>query len=680
MLFRRDLKRAKSSTKSRKRKGRRPNVSGLHWRRLCAEPLEDRLLLSITPALQDDNTAAFYGGDGADNLYLRVAPEGVLEFSETGGDDAYLRDLDPVTAGDQTLTITPSTLIAVELAGGDDTLIIQLSDSVHIEFEGGDGDGDTLLGPEIASTWEITGANAGTLNGQISFNGVENLAGSVDNQDTFVFTPDGSLSGTVDGGAAGFDTLVLDGGSFETVSFIALGAGSGEVWRDADAIRYSGLEPIVDNTDSANRVISLTNDADTDATLSAASATELALTGSTFASITFPVPTQSLTIDGLAGTDVVTIESIDLGSANLVVLAESIFVSSGAEVKTDGNVTLTAVAENTLAGSSSPSPLDVTAQILVEGNVNVGGSLTLEATVNNTVDLDASGASLAIESGSNASAQIGSGANVKAGNLTVSAVTNTHFTVDITNATSGASGLGETVVDGGRGNLTLLPYAGPAEFYLWNSDDLDLEQATYVVTHGWTDGLHKLPKWMPLLNSLEQRYPEANIIFTNWSGKSTNPYWEAADDTFEIGDRLATFLQEKEIRPETTTLIGHSLGGQVSGVAGGQYQSNTGKSIARIFALDPAGPGFEPTPVLGDKPLDERLDAGDAVRVVALHTTSILGYDDPLADLDLYVNPDTPFQPGQANFIGNHSYAVTLLTELLQGESFSQTPPQPGRR
>ena len=248
----------------------------------------------------------------------------------------------------------------------------------------------------------------------------------------------------------------------DTAAFFA-GDGLGELRPDGDAVRYSGLESIVDNADPANRVIGLSNDADTDATLSAASATELTLSGTTFESITFPIPTQSLTIDGLAGTDVVTIDlSIDLGSTNLTVIAENIFLTDSTEITTSGDLTLTAVAENNLTGSSSPSPIDVAARILVEGDVDLGGSLTLEATVNNTVDLDASGASLALESVSNALAQIGSNADVVAGHLTVSAVTNTNFSVDIPNATSGGSGLGETVVDGGRGNLTELWDAGPA--------------------------------------------------------------------------------------------------------------------------------------------------------------------------------------------------------------------------
>ena len=381
-------------------------------------------------------------------------------------------------------------------------------------------------------------------------------------------------------------------------------------------------EDVVFNATSGNDVITL-GDADDDL---------LSLTSEgTFEGGSFSIPTASITINAGGGDDVIIVnttsvtmaasltingesgtDSVSLAGAmwlvggNLAVYAESISVAQGADITSTGDVTFTAIAENNLASSSSPDSIDISAQILVDGVMKVDGSLILEATVNNTVDLDAWDASLEIESQSNAVAQIGSSAKVEAGNLTVSAVTNTNFSVDIANATSGGSGLGEAVVDGGRGNLTPLQDTDSADFYLWKSTTLDTLQPTYVVTHGWRDGLHNLDTWIPLLNSLKQYEQGANVVFTDWSARSKNLYWESADDTFVIGGLLAEFLKQKQIDPLTTTLIGHSLGGQVSGVAGDQYRLNTGNSIERIFALDPAGPLFEDT-VGYEKPLNERL-------------------------------------------------------------------------
>ncbi|MCU0959178.1 MAG: hypothetical protein MUF48_03665, partial [Pirellulaceae bacterium] len=84
-------------------------------RRLFLEPLEVRLLLSVTPALLHAQHAVFSGDASADNLYLRVSAAGVLEYSDTGSDDAYQCDLDPGTAGDQTLIVTPQTVVTVDL-------------------------------------------------------------------------------------------------------------------------------------------------------------------------------------------------------------------------------------------------------------------------------------------------------------------------------------------------------------------------------------------------------------------------------------------------------------------------------------------------------------------------------------------------------------------------------------
>ncbi|MDB5302476.1 MAG: hypothetical protein JWM97_25, partial [Phycisphaerales bacterium] len=56
----------------------------------------------------------------------------------------------------------------------------------------------TLDGPNTANAWNITGANAGTLNGY-SFNRVTDLVGA-SASDTFTFQPGGTLGGTADGG------------------------------------------------------------------------------------------------------------------------------------------------------------------------------------------------------------------------------------------------------------------------------------------------------------------------------------------------------------------------------------------------------------------------------------------------------------------------------------------------
>jgi hypothetical protein len=196
---------------------------------------------------------------------------------------------------------------------------------------------DELVGPARDSTWIVTITDRGSLNRNIRFYGVEDLTGAANNQDTFSIGSRGRISGTVDGGDGGFDTLVLDGGQFDTVSYTATAPDAGTVSRNSNMITYAGLEPITDNTTSPSKVITLTND-DNNATLSENAAGQLVLsdddgTPGTFEGITFNKPTSSLTINlaelgplgfGDDGKDKVTIESIDLGAADLTILAETI--------------------------------------------------------------------------------------------------------------------------------------------------------------------------------------------------------------------------------------------------------------------------------------------------------------------------------------------------------------------
>ena len=71
-------------------------------------------------------------------------------------------------------------------------------------FVGGSSGSDTLTGPNAPSTWHITGANAGLVNG-IAFASFENLAGGT-SSDAFDFSNGASVSGSVNGGG-GSDTL-----------------------------------------------------------------------------------------------------------------------------------------------------------------------------------------------------------------------------------------------------------------------------------------------------------------------------------------------------------------------------------------------------------------------------------------------------------------------------------------
>lgn len=88
---------------------------------------------------------------------------------------------------------------------------------------------DTLIGPNAAATWTLTGSNSGSVNGT-AFSSFENLTGGTGN-DAFVFMPGGSVDGNVDGGGG---SNTLDYSNLTTNVTINIGAhtatGIGGTW------------------------------------------------------------------------------------------------------------------------------------------------------------------------------------------------------------------------------------------------------------------------------------------------------------------------------------------------------------------------------------------------------------------------------------------------------------------
>lgn len=95
------------------------------------------------------------------------------------------------------------------------------------------------------------------------------------------------------------------------------------------------------------------------------------------------------------------------------------------------------------------------------------------------------------------------------------------------------------------------------------------------------------------------------------------------------------YLLTQSFNADDITLIGHSLGGQMSGMIG----SCLGGILGRIFGLDAAGPLFCLPKLLS---LDQRLDPSDAKRVYAIHTTDgLLGCDQKCGHVDFYPDSGT---------------------------------------
>src|SRR5262249_44680567 len=85
-----------------------------------------------------------------------------------------------------------------------DTLVIDASNGNPVptgglRYDGGGGAGGTLVAPNSANAWNVTGTNAGTLNGLVSFTRTPNLTGGT-SDDAFTFATGGSVSGVINGG------------------------------------------------------------------------------------------------------------------------------------------------------------------------------------------------------------------------------------------------------------------------------------------------------------------------------------------------------------------------------------------------------------------------------------------------------------------------------------------------
>lgn len=302
------------------------------------------------------------------------------------------------SAANDSLALQAITDSLIEISTGEGEDVLSLHHAAllasSVVFDGGTGS-DTLAGPAADTTWTIDGSDAGSLPG-VSFLNTEILQGSPDNEDTFVFTPTGELSGEVDGGNAGFDTLVIDGGSYTTMTFVAFGPDSGTIDLDSKHISYRGLEPLLVRDTDADHLNLYATAFDDSANLRDDNHSgESSVDGTmifesdygTFESIEFPVPNLTLTINLGTGEDTLTVESLDpLFTADLIVNdPESIVISSSITVP--GNLEFYAGGANPLTDLLSFTGSEVAGGITVEDGVTLTAGGDLIFTVNAGLDL-----------------------------------------------------------------------------------------------------------------------------------------------------------------------------------------------------------------------------------------------------------------------------------------------------
>ncbi|MFT7229081.1 MAG: hypothetical protein ACI8PW_001674, partial [Methylophilaceae bacterium] len=173
----------------------------------------------------------------------------------------------------------------------------------------------------IDTIWRITDVDSGEVEGVISFAGIENLQGADANRDEFIFEADGSLTGTLDGGAAGSDTLVVRKGTDLDYALVNVVSDSlATVTLYDRTINFKGIEPIVSGT-AANKVIAGSSFTDklvldsVDASSLSISTTDMSIfdvaTSALITEIIFANPTTTLTFTLGRGNDQLTLGNLN---------------------------------------------------------------------------------------------------------------------------------------------------------------------------------------------------------------------------------------------------------------------------------------------------------------------------------------------------------------------------------
>ena len=189
---------------------------------LVIESLEHRVLLAVTVSYSDGALAFTDPASLADNLTLRV-DAGNVEYSTDGANYT------------QTQPISALSSITVQLGDGNDTLTVDPTlsgvlapDNITISDLGGTGQNTlaSLAGAsDPANTWDLAFPGGGTLDGRISFLGVNALDGG-DGTDSFVLgaAMRGSGSGmTIN---AGLGTATLDYSAYTAPVSVNLASGT----------------------------------------------------------------------------------------------------------------------------------------------------------------------------------------------------------------------------------------------------------------------------------------------------------------------------------------------------------------------------------------------------------------------------------------------------------------------
>ncbi|XP_018564961.1 pancreatic lipase-related protein 2-like [Anoplophora glabripennis] len=169
-------------------------------------------------------------------------------------------------------------------------------------------------------------------------------------------------------------------------------------------------------------------------------------------------------------------------------------------------------------------------------------------------------------------------------------------------------------------------------------ETFDPTKEVLVLIHGWRSNY--VSSFNSYVKSAALDKFDLNVIIVDWSKVSYTDYIVARDTVPDIGKFVGEFIQSlsstHNIPLSKISIVGHSLGAHVSGIAG----KTLGGKVGTIIGLDPAAPLIS----ISDK--DYCLDSSDAKYVQVIHTnTAFYGISTSLGHSDYYPNGGKK-QPG----------------------------------
>ncbi|XP_024939113.1 pancreatic triacylglycerol lipase isoform X2 [Cephus cinctus] len=165
---------------------------------------------------------------------------------------------------------------------------------------------------------------------------------------------------------------------------------------------------------------------------------------------------------------------------------------------------------------------------------------------------------------------------------------------------------------------------------------------TKLITHGWKSSA--FTSSIVNMKSAYLSHDDYNVILVDWEPLAASTFYLGPmKNTDRVGKDAGKFIDflvtETGLKTQDVHFLGHSLGAHVAGNAGAATFSG---KLGRVTGLDPALPGIH---IFTTE--EGRLDASDAEFVDIIHSCGgVLGFLQPLGQVDFYPNGGTAVQPG----------------------------------